>query len=220
MSIRLRTAPVAGVVALLFVLVIAGLAAANTILNPTIVNKTPTLTSTTTSTTSTTTAAFVDTNGNGIADSCEQNVVADPTKAAAEQAAVDTNHDGTISVPEAAHSDRIGGKNCNHGGYVSSVANGSADEQSQTNETAPTTDCVPVPLPERDPSLDGQKNAHGKWISTVAQSDATGGKNCNHGGAVSDASKADNAARKALRDAARAAAKAARQQGKDENGGD
>ena len=123
-------------------------------------------------------------------------------------------------VSTVAQSDAIGGKNCNHGGYVSSVANGGADEQSgTTDESAPTT-CVPVPLPERDPSLDGQKDAHGKWMSTVAQSDATGGKNCNHGGAVSDASKADNALRKALRDAARAAAKAARQQGKDENGGD
>jgi hypothetical protein len=221
--IRLRSAPVAGVVALLFVLTIAGLAAANTILNPTIVNKTPTTTSTsplTTTSNTTPTTPFVDTNGNGIADTCEQNVVADPTKAAAEQAAVDLDHDGTISVSEAARSGRTGGKNCNHGGYVNSVANG-ADEQSETtDEAAPTTDCVPVPLPVRDPSLDGQKNAHGKWISTVAQSDATGGKNCNHGGAVSDASKADNAARKALRDAARAAAKAARQHRQDESGTD
>jgi len=202
--IRLRSAPIAGVVALLFVLTIAGLAAANTILNPTIVNKTPTTTSTLTTTPTTpTTTAFIDANGNGIADTCEQNVVADPTKAAAEQAAVDLDHDGTISVSEAARSSRTGGKNCNHGGYVSSVANGTDEQSETTDEAAPTTDCVPVPLPVRDPSLDGQKNAHGKWISSVAQSGATGGKNCNHGGAVSDASKADNAARKAARDAAK-----------------
>jgi hypothetical protein len=148
-------------------------------------------------------------------------VVADAPAAAAAEAAVDTNSDGTISVPEAAHSDRTSGLNCNHGGYVSGVANGSGAADEPTTESkdateraqdAPTT-CVPVAPPVRDPALDGQKNAHGKWISTVAQSDATGGKNCNHGGAVSEASKADNAARKALRDAAKAAAKAAKQHG-------
>lgn len=224
MSIRLRSTPVAIAISLLLVLLIAGLAAANTILfNPTLVNKTVGTTPLTT--TPLTTGAFVDVNGNGIADSCEQNVVADPAKAAAEAAAVDTNHDGTISVPEAAHSDRIGGKNCNHGGYVSSVANGSdaADESTPETDDAQGNDqttCVPVAPPARDPALDGQKNGHGMWMSTVAQSDAIGGKNCNHGGAVSDAAKADNAARKALRDAAKAAAKAARQHGSDESGTD
>jgi len=212
---RIRRAWLASAGATLLVLMFTGLAAGRVVLNDsgtTVTADAPAAPDTT--------ATFEDTNGNGIDDDCETNVVADPVKAAEADKAVDTNADGVISVSEAAHSPRIGGKNCNHGGYVSSVANGGADEQSgTTDESAPTT-CVPVPLPERDPSLDGQKDAHGKWMSTVAQSDATGGKNCNHGGAVSDASKADNALRKALRDAARAAAKAARQQGKDENGGD
>ena len=38
--------------------------------------------------------------------------------------AADLDHDGAISVSEAAQSDWVGGKNCNHGGYVSSVAQG------------------------------------------------------------------------------------------------
>jgi hypothetical protein len=205
-SIRLRSAPAAGVVAPLLVLLVAGFAAAGTVLvDPA------------SSTTTTTTATFVDTNGNGIDDTCEQDVVADPAAAAAADAAVDTDGNGTISVPEAAHSDRRGGANCNHGGYVSGVArdSGAADEQTTTGQAQPQdqTTCTPVAPPDRDPALDGQKNAHGKWISIVAQSDAIGGKNCNHGGAVSDASKADNAARKAARDAAKAAAKDAKQHG-------
>ncbi len=50
-------------------------------------------------------------------------------------------------------------------------------------------------------------------MSTVAQSDAVGGRNCNHGGAVSEAKK-DQKAAKAEREAAKAerqAAKADRQ---------
>ena len=45
-----------------------------------------------------------------------------PTPVTAEQATVDTNADGVISTTEAAHSARTGGKNCNHGGYVSWIA--------------------------------------------------------------------------------------------------
>jgi len=42
-------------------------------------------------------------------------------------------------------------------------------------------------------------------------SDAIGGKNCNHGGAVSEAAKKDHDAAKAARDAAKAAREAARE---------
>ena len=183
-------------------------------------------------------AAFVDVNGNGIDDTCETTPVEpDEDAAKAADAAVDTDGDGTISVSEAAHSDRIGGKNCNHGGYVSWVAQGSCADPTPTpaepalvtgpepddtteqaaaetrtcNEQADeTTDeateadatedaqadatCEEVAPPERDPALDDQKNGHGKWVSTVAQSDAVGGKNCNHGGAVSEAAKKDHEA--------------------------
>ena len=204
-------------------------------------------------------AAFVDINGNGIDDTCETgDIVADPDAVAAEDAAVDLDGDGTISVSEAAQSDRIGGKNCNHGGYVSWVAQGSCAEatptptpaqpafvtgdapEDATDETttestscdeaavdptetptdaAPTgtptdqaadTTCVEVPPPDHDPALDEQKNGHGKWVSLVAQSDAIGGKNCNHGGAVSEAAKKDHEAAAAAREAAKAERKAAR----------
>ncbi len=212
-------------------------------------------------------AAFVDSNGNDIDDTCEDPATVEPdeTAAAEAEAAVDLDGDETISVSEAAQSDRIGGKNCNHGGYVSWVAHGSCpdpvaepapalvtgpsvdaaaattcEEETTTQEeaAAPAADCVEVAPPERNPALDEQKNGHGKWVSTVAQSDAMGGKNCNHGGAVSEAAKKDHEAAKAAREAAKAerdaakaerkaareaakaareAAKAARQQGKGTN---
>ena len=189
-------------------------------------------------------AAFVDLNGNDVDDTCEtEAVVADPAAADAAETAVDLDGDGTISVSEAAQSDRIGGKNCNHGGYVSWVAHGScadptttpeqpalvtgpdpdaaAAETSSCDEPAeePTTEtadaptdatCEEVPPPERDPALDEQKNGHGKWVSIVAHSDAIGGKNCNHGGAVSEAAKKDHEAAKAAREAAKAEREAAR----------
>jgi hypothetical protein len=160
-------------------------------------------------------AAFVDLNGNDIDDTCETDpIVEDATAAEAAEAAVDLDGDGTISVSEAAQSDRIGGKNCNHGGYVSWVAQASessVEEPTAEAAEAPTdATCGEVAPPERDPALDGQKNGHGKWVSTVAKSDAIGGKNCNHGGAVSEAAKKDHAAAKAARDAAKAEREAAR----------
>ena len=184
-------------------------------------------------------AAFVDTNGNDIDDSCEDpaTVVPDETAAADAEKAADLDGDGTISVSEAAQSDRIGGKNCNHGGYVSWVAQGSCadpveepapalvtgpaldataaatcEDETTTSEeaAAPAAHCDEVAPPERDPALDEQKNGHGKWVSSVARSDAKGGKNCNHGGAVSEAAKKDHEAAKAAREAAKAERDAAR----------
>jgi hypothetical protein len=216
-SIRLRSTSLAAVGSLTLVLLFAGLAAGRVVLT----EDAPLAPEVTTPDT---TAAFEDLNGNGIDDVCEEagTVVPDPTAAASAEAAVDENADGVIDVPESAHSDRTGGTNCNHGGYVSWVAQGTPEPTEQTEEAAaPTTDCVPVAPPERDPALDEQKNGHGKWVSIVAQSEATGGKNCNHGGAVSEAAKKDQAAAaaaraaaKAAREAARAEARAAKQHGK------
>jgi hypothetical protein len=68
------------------------------------------------------------------------------------------------------------------------------------DETTTTTPVVTEPVVELLP------NDHGKKVAAVAQDkDAVGGKNCNHGGAVSEVAN-DHAAR----DAARAAAKEAR----------
>jgi hypothetical protein len=217
-STRLRSTWLASAGAVVLVLLFAGLAAGRVVLTEDA--PAPEVT------TPDTTAAFADLNGNGIDDVCEEvgTVVPDPTAEASAAAAVDADADGVISVPEAAHSDRTGGTNCNHGGYVSWVAQGSPDPTEQTEAAAPTTECVPVAPPERDPALDEQKNGHGKWVSIVAHSEATGGKNCNHGGAVSEAAKKDHdaaaaarAAAKAAREAARAEAKANKQHGKPKN---
>ncbi len=96
---------------------------------------------------------FEDTDGDGVDDDCQDAVVADPEAAAAAEAAVDTDGNGAISVAEAAHSDRIGGKNCNHGGYVSTVAHGE-DACDEPVVTAPEgSEDAPTACPE-DPSAD------------------------------------------------------------------
>jgi hypothetical protein len=211
MFTRIRATWLASASAVALVLMFTGLAAGAVVLKDS-----GTTTSTAEAPATDTTATFEDVNGNGIDDDCEDGEVADAAAVGAALEAIDANADGVISVSEAAHSERVGGKNCNHGGYVSGVAGGT-DEPTTEEPTAdePTTDCVEVAPPERDPALDAQKNGHGKWVSTVAQSGAIGGKNCNHGGAVSEAAKKDHAAAKAAKDAAkaeRAAAKAAAKQ--------
>ena len=144
-------------------------------------------------------AAFVDLNGNGIDDTCETAVVADAAAAAAAQLAADLNGDGILSTSEAAQSGRIGGVNCNRGGYASSVAQG-ADATPDTTTPDTTTPTVPVVCPvvvvPVTPTVDVSTLAtsHGAAVSLVAQSTAVGGKNCNHGGAVSEAAKGGAAA--------------------------
>jgi hypothetical protein len=208
-STRIRSTWLASAGAVVLVLMFAGLAAGRVVLTEDA--PAPEVT------TPDTTATFEDLNGNGIDDACEEasTVVVDPVAAEAALKAVDTDANGVISVAEAAHSGWIGGKNCNHGGYVSWVAHGStAATTEQTETTTTTTACVPVAPPERDPALDEQKNGHGKWVSIVAHSLATGGKNCNHGGAVSEAAKKDHAAAAAAREAAKAERAAARAEAK------
>jgi hypothetical protein len=238
---RFRTSWLAGGGALLLVLSMSGLAAAAPL-----VSDTPTNT-------------FQDVNGNGIDDACETAPAPDSVAAAAAFTAADLDGNGTISASEAAQSGWVGGPNCNHGGYVSSVAKTSTDscdqadnsgdnttesaDESQgdptegttedsgdqvtdastttastttastTTATTTTTTCTPASTdPSTDttapapavcpvvtpvaptggtaPVVDTAPNAHGVAVSTVAQSAAVGGKNCNHGGAVSEAAKA------------------------------
>jgi len=154
---------------------------------------------------SSTLGTWEDTDGNGIDDDCQETVEADPAAAGAADLAVDADGDGTISVTEAAHSDRVGGTNCNHGGYVSFVAGDDADdEESPEAEEAADEACVPVAAPTFDPVALVEPGGFGAYVSTVAQSDAIGGKNCNHGGAVSEAAKAAKAVVMAEREAAKA----------------
>ena len=93
-----------------------------------------------------TTATFEDIDGNGIDDDCQDvAAVLDEEAAAAELLTVDTDGDGVISTTEAAHSPRIGGTNCNHGGYVSWIAHQDVtcvDEPTEEPVTEPAVDLI------------------------------------------------------------------------------
>jgi hypothetical protein len=228
---KLRSTWLAGAGAALLVLTMTGLAAAATLVDDT---------------TPSTLATFEDLNGNGIDDDCETAVTADATLATAAMAAVDANADGVISTTEAAHSGWVGGKNCNHGGYVSTVAYSTTDECDEAEAPEATTDedssagdsnhaametstgTAPVAAdcsedaPEADAADDAARAACEAALAAgtpvvlapmthveLAQSDVIGGKNCNHGGAVSDANKAAKAEKEAARLAAREARQAA-----------
>lgn len=152
-----------------------------------------------------TTRTFEDADGDGVDDDCDSEVVPDLDAEAAAFAAVDLDGDGVVSVDEAAQSARTGGANCNHGGYVSPVAGGS-DDADEADEALPveTTECEEVAAPTFDPAVLGVPGGFGQYVSSVAESDAVGGKNCNHGGAVSAAVKTAKDAATLLRQAAQA----------------
>jgi hypothetical protein len=186
-----------------------------------------------------TTATWEDVDGNGIDDDCQELVEANPEAALAAFTAADTDGDGALSVAEVAHTDWVGGKNCNHGGVVSYVASLQGDDEDATEEEeteAPDAEEAAAEACEADvvEPFDPTTMTFGEYVSTVAQSDVVGGTNCNHGGAVSEAvhaaqelakeareaakaeRAAERAAAKAERDAARAAAKAERDAAKAE----
>ena len=195
MSIRLHSRWLSGAGALLLVFTLSGVAAGAALINgvastePVVVEPAPVVD---------TTSTFEDADGNGIDDDCQTAVVPVVAVVAAALAAIDLDVDGTISASEAAQSERTGGKNCNHGGYVNGVAKNQGDVVVEADESVPA-ECVaavpPVPASDTAQTVDTAPNAHGKAVSEVAQSDAIGGKNCNHGGAVSEVAKAkDHAA--------------------------
>jgi hypothetical protein len=235
---KLRSTWLAGAGAVLLVLSMTGLAAAATLVDDT---------------TPATLATFEDLNGNGIDDDCETAVTADAAAVTLAMAAVDVNVDGVISTTEAAHSGWVGGENCNHGGYVSTVAHSSADTcdeaeapEATTDEdesdgsdedsnhaaietstgTAPVAADCSVDAPEAAESDAAKEAARAACEAALAagttvaltpmthvelaQSDVVGGKNCNHGGAVSEANKAAKAEKMAAKLAAREARQAAR----------
>jgi hypothetical protein len=258
MFTRLRSTGLAGGGALLLALTLSGVVAAaalvTAITTPPVDEPLPVAVDTT--------KTFEDLDGNGIDDDCQDVVVADEAAAAAAEAAADLNADGVISVSEAAQSGRTGGVNCNHGGYVSTVAHTEdacdaadateTDTETGTDEDAETgtdedteTDAQPAVVvdpaceepaedtetpaedtakepvvceaapvaeePVADVPVDTAPNAHGKAVATVAQDKtAVGGKNCNHGGAVSEAAKKDQAAKDAAKEARKAAHDAAK----------
>jgi hypothetical protein len=114
-----------------------------------------------------TTATFEDIDGNGIDDDCQDEAAAeDPDAVAAELLTVDVNADGVISTTEAAHSARIGGKNCNHGGYVSWIAHqkhdcveptvdeSTAPAEDETGDPGETVELVVTTPPDAEPDAD------------------------------------------------------------------
>ena len=161
-----------------------------------------------------TTATWEDLDGNSVDDDCQETITPDAEAAAAAELALDANGDGTISVDEAARSERTGGLNCNHGGYVSTVAQETdaedeSDEDAEEAEAAPEV-CEAMVVPTFALPAEAAPGAFGAYVSSIAQSDAVGGKNCNHGGAVSDAVHAAQEVAKAAREAAKAERAAAR----------
>ena len=74
------------------------------------------------------------------------------------------NADGVISTTEAAHSARTGGKNCNHGGYVSWIAQHKHDCVTAPTEEEPTAEepVTATSRPKATPSLARRADAAGR----------------------------------------------------------
>ena len=167
-----------------------------------------------------TTATFEDLNGDGIDDDCTVAVeVLDQGAVDTEVATVDTDADGVISTTEAAHSPRTGGKNCNHGGYVSWIAhqnhNCVVDEPvvEPTVETVVTTppDAEPdVTVEACEPAADGAARAAILAERALAHDAAKTARE-----QARAAARAEREAAKAERTAAREAAKAERAAARD-----
>ena len=211
MFTRLRTTLLAGGSAMLLALSLSGIVAAAALVSVITAPPAPAVDE---PVVADTTLTFEDADGDGVDDDCDEEVVEDGATATAAVEAIDLNDDGVISTSEAAQSGWIGGKNCNHGGYVSTVAHATAepaeDAEEAAEDTEETVECVTEPAPVVEPVVAEPvviaKNAHGKAVNLVAHDkDAVGGKNCNHGGAVSEAAKKDHEAKEAAKEAAKAA---------------
>ena len=83
-----------------------------------------------------TTASWEDVDGNGIDDDCQELVEANPEAALAAFTAADADGDGTLSVTEVAHTDWVGGKNCNHGGAVSDAVHAAQEVAKAARDAA------------------------------------------------------------------------------------
>ena len=180
-----------------------------------------------------TTASYEDIDGNGIDDDCQDvEAVADADAAAAELLTVDVDANGIISTTEAAHSDRIGGKNCNHGGYVSWIAHqdvSCVDEPVTEPVTEPAVELIvaePEDAPEADACAEADESdaeaaktektaaaalravlkAERKAAHETAKAERTAAKA--ERTSARDAAKAERAAAKAAKQAERQAAKA------------
>ncbi len=153
-----------------------------------------------------TTATFEDLDGNGIDDDCQEvAAVDDPTAAAAELLTVDTDADGVISTTEAAHSARIGGENCNHGGYVSWVAQHKHDCVVEEPVAEPVVELIVTTPPDAEPDAEVEACETDEDAAiTGAKKDKVAAK------AARDASKAERTLAREAKKIERQAAKAER----------
>jgi hypothetical protein len=168
-----------------------------------------------------TTATYEDIDGNGIDDDCQDVEAADaPDAVAAELLTVDLDANGVISTSEAAQSPRTGGKNCNHGGYVSWMAHQNHNCVLDEPEVEPTDegdvvvttppDAEPdVTVEECEPAADAAARAAIKAERTLAREAAKTARKLAH-----DAAKAERDAAHAAKKAAHAAWKATKAHGK------
>lgn len=171
-----------------------------------------------------TTASFEDIDGNGIDDDCQDvDAVVDEDAAAAELLTVDTDRNGVISTTEAAHSPRIGGKNCNHGGYVSWIAHQEVTCVDEATEpvTEPVVELIVAMDEDQDEDADDEvAEPEGDACAEADRSDAEAAKTEKAAAAALRAVlKADRTlareTAKAERTAAREAAKADRTSARD-----
>lgn len=168
-----------------------------------------------------TTATFEDIDGNGIDDDCQDvDAIVDEDAAAAELLTVDADANGVISTTEAAHSDRIGGKNCNHGGYVSWIAH--QDVACEAEPTVPETEPAVV-LIVAEPEDEDEDEVTEPEVDACTEADASDFEAAKHektaAAALRAALKAErklaHETAKAERTAARDAAKAGRTTARD-----
>jgi hypothetical protein len=164
-----------------------------------------------------TTATYEDIDGNGIDDDCQDvAAVVDADAVAAELLTVDVDANGVISTSEAAHSLRTGGKNCNHGGYVSWIAHQNHNCAVEPPVVEPAVVLVVTTPPDAEPDVsveacepvaDAAAHAAIKAERTLAREAAKAARDLARQTAKAER-EAARAAAKAERDAAHAAKKA------------
>ena len=220
MFFRVRSTVLAGSGAMLLVLSLSGVVAAASILTAIAA---PVADPTQPAAEVDTTATFEDTNGDGIDDDCQTDVVEVPGAADLAETAIDLNADGQISASEAAQSGWTGGKNCNHGGYVSGVAH-ACDATAPAEAPATGEEIVPVvaviTTVETTTCADETADAASTAAKAAARAEKDAAKLAAKEArlAAKEARIAAREARAAERTAAKAAARAAKVHGKAHKG--
>ena len=200
MNKRKRITGLAGPGAMILVLSLSGVvAAANVLVGTTVITVADLTVDPTLDPVVDTSLTYEDVDGNGIDDDCQAvPFTADETAAAAAATALDANGDGVVSQSEGAQSAIIGGKNCNHGGYVSQLAkSGQTCDATAPDATVPETDTDATETEQGDANDQGDDEQGSETCVDKAAHDAAKAERK----AAHDAAKAE---RKAAHDAAKA----------------